>query len=193
MKKSTPERKLISRSLRRNKFLIAFIGVVGSGKTYIARILARELGAVHVQTDDIRVELRRRGKSYSSAPSIANKKSAKFLSLERSVVQDFDAVLAKRRRELKRVAERFGARAVFVQVKTPEKVIIERLRKKHYTSSDLFKSSGEAIRVYFIRKKLHQKSIRPKADFVIRNAHPLAPQTDKIIRKLKGAYSLVAK
>ena len=30
----------------KKKFLIAFIGPVGSGKTYIARILVRKLGAI---------------------------------------------------------------------------------------------------------------------------------------------------
>lgn len=186
MKRSILARKSISLSSERGKFLIGFIGPVGSGKTHIARILAKKLGAVHVRTDDIRVKLRKQGKPYSTAPAIANKKAARFLSSGRSVVQDFDAVLAKRRRELRKVAKEFGARAVFIEIKTPEKLILERLQRKHYTSSDLFKNSKEAIRVYFVRKKLHQKPLRPKPDFVINNARPLEPHIKKIIQKLKG-------
>ncbi|MFY9462396.1 MAG: AAA family ATPase, partial [Candidatus Sungiibacteriota bacterium] len=105
-----------------NKFLIAFIGPVGSGKTYIARILARKLGAVHVRADDIRVALRRRGKaaSISTVRKIGAEKREEGFRRGKSVVSDFDAVHTRRRRELARFAKRYGAKAVFIKVETSE-------------------------------------------------------------------------
>ena len=172
----------------KKKFLIAFIGPVGSGKTYIARILARKLGAVHVRADDIRVALRRRGKaaSISAVRKIAAEKMQEGFRRGKSAVSDFDAVLSKRRRELARFAKRCGAKAVFVKVETPEKIILKRLRRHRYGKNDLFRSKEEAIRIYFIRRKLHRKPLRPKPDFVINNARPLEPQIYKIVKKLKG-------
>lgn len=172
----------------KKKFLIAFIGPVGSGKTYIARILARKLGAVHVRADDIRVVLRRRGKaaSISVVRRVGLGKMERGLRNGKSVISDFDAVLTKRRRELARFAKRFGARAVFIQVKTPEDIVLKRLRRHRYGKNDLFSSAKEAIRIYFIRRKLHRKPLRPKPDFVINNARPLEPQLRRVVKRLRN-------
>ena len=72
----------------RQQLLIAFIGPVGSGKTHVARSIAQKLKAVHIRTDDIRVALRREGKSYSSAPALANRMRREALAQGKSVVSD---------------------------------------------------------------------------------------------------------
>lgn len=171
---------------RNHKFLIAFIGPVGSGKTHLAKILARSLDAAHVRTDDIRVTLRRGGKSYSSARSMANKLAEKLLGRGKSVVNDFDAVLPARQRELKKRAQKFGAKLVLIKIKTPEKLIIRRLKRHKYTKADLFRNAAEAIRVYYIRRNLHLRKFRTRPDLVINNARPLAPQIKKIVKILRG-------
>lgn len=172
------------------KFLVALTGPIGSGKTHIARMLAKKLGAVHVRTDDIRVRLRKQGKSFANAPKIAQKLLASALSRGKTAVADFDALLPKRRQRLKIIAENTGARFILTKINTPEKLILWRLRKKKYTAKDLFKNAGEAIKVYFIRKKLHEKLRRRKLkirpDFVINNARPLRQQIEKMIKRLRG-------
>ena len=172
----------------KKKFLIAFIGPVGSGKTYIARILVRKLGAIHVRADDIRVALRRGGKtaSVSMVRRIGAEKIKEGFRRGKSVISDFDAVHARRRRELARFAKRFGAKAVFIKIETPEKIILKRLRRHRYGKNDLLRSREEAVRVYFIRRKFHRKPLRPKPDFVINNARPLGPQIQRIVKKVRN-------
>ena len=165
--------------------LIALIGPVGSGKTRIARILAKKLNAIHVRTDDIRIGLRKEGKTYSRAPHIAKEMIRAALEKKMSVISDFDAVLLRRRNELCRLAEKYGARCIFIHIKTPEKIILERLKKHRYTKNDLFQSAKEAVRVYFIRRKLH-KNLKITPDFVIDNGKPLELQIKKVITKIKG-------
>lgn len=87
--------------VKKQKLLVALTGPVGSGKTYIARILAKKLGAVHVRTDDLRVTLRKQGKSLSSARRLARKETETALSKGKKVVADFDAVLPKTQKILK--------------------------------------------------------------------------------------------
>jgi len=167
-------------------FLVAFIAPVGSGKTYVARIISKKLGAVHVRTDDIRVELRKKGKAYSRAPRIARELAEKALKGGKSVVLDFDAYRPQKQKELKCIAKRFAARAVFIRIKTPEKLILKRLNEHRYSKRDLFQNAKEAIRVYYIRKSLHlrKNKLQNKPDFVIDNSRPLRSQIEKIIKKL---------
>jgi len=172
--------------MAKRQFLIAFIGPVGSGKTHIAKILAKKLHAAHIRTDDARVGLRRQGHSYSRAPSIAAHQRDAALAEEKSVIMDFDAILPKRQRELHHVAHRYRTHFFLIRIRIPEKIILRRLRQHRYTSRDLFRNAKEAIRTYFIRKALHKKQPPAKADFVINNARPLAPQIQKIVSRLKG-------
>ena len=166
------------------KFLVTLTGPVGSGKSHIAAILAKKLKAVHIRTDDIRVELRTQGKSYDAAPRIAAVLRDQALKEHKSVIADFDAVLPRRQRELKKISEKYGAQFVLIRIDTPEELILRRLKAKHYTKKELFKNAAEAIRVYHIRKKLHEKRLQSVPDFAINNGKPLTPQIRQIMREL---------
>ncbi|MBI2639495.1 MAG: ATP-binding protein [Candidatus Sungbacteria bacterium] len=168
-------------------FLIAFIGPVGSGKTHVARIVARRIGAVHIRTDDIRVLLRKKGKPYSRAPLIAKQMAQKAFCSGKSVVLDFDAVRPQRQKELVRFAKQFGAGTLFIRVLTPERLILKRLREHRYSRKDLFQSAEEAIRVHYLRRALHRKKkkLQLKPGFVINNARSLLPQINKVVKKLR--------
>ena len=166
--------------------LIALMGPVGSGKSHIAKIFAKKLQAVHIRTDDIRVKLREQGKAYTEARRIAARLHDDALSKGQSVIADFDAVLPRRQRELAKVAKKYGALFFLIAINTPEKIILARLRKKRYTKKELFQNAEEAIRVYFIRKKLHEKGLHAIPDFAINNGMPLEPQIEPIIKKMKN-------
>lgn len=172
----------------RTPFLIAFAGVVGSGKTHIAGMLARRLRAIHINTDAIRVKLRRRGESMTGAIRIAEEAVRRALRAGRSVVADFDAVRPAKQHELAVAARRFGARFFLIRVDTPEHSILARLRRKRYTPSDLFKDSAEAIRVYRIRKAFRRRfrGKRSVRSFAVDNAKPLGPQIANIVKKLEA-------
>ena len=167
-------------------FIIALIGVVGAGKTHIARLLAHRLGAVRITTDDIRVQLRRHGKSLDSAPEITRERSDVLLRRGRSLILDFDAVNPLRRQELRRRARHFGARLYCIAVQAPQRLILARLRQKRYTPSDLFRDAAEATRAYFIRKKFRKKFRRFPPSFTIDNSQPLEPQINQVVREITG-------
>ena len=166
--------------------LICLIGPVGSGKSYVAARLARALGAVHVRTDEFRVALRKEEKSFSVAPRLASRARDRALAEGKSVIMDFDAILPRRQKECRAVARKYGTPCYVICIETPEEVIIRRARRHHYTSRDFFRNADELLRVYYIRRKLHHTQLQTKADFVIHNDKPLAPQIKNIIIKLKG-------
>ncbi|OHA00493.1 MAG: hypothetical protein A3C07_01410 [Candidatus Sungbacteria bacterium RIFCSPHIGHO2_02_FULL_47_11] len=176
--------------LKRQKFLITFIGPIGSGKTHVALRLAKSFKSAHIRTDDIRVRLGKEDKPFTRAPLMANQLLRHALAAGKSVIADFDAVRPERRQSLKNLAKRFGARFILIKIVTPEKLLLARLKKKRYITSELFRDARHAIQVYFIRKKFHErlrrrnKNLRP--NFVINNARPLAPQIKKVVKNLKG-------
>ncbi len=172
-------------------FVIAMIGPVGSGKSHTARILASKLGAAHLCTDDVRVQLRRRGQPIHRAIAIIERRAEALLKKGKPLVLDSDFVNPAKRRHLKKQVSQFGAKPYFVEVAAPEAVILARLRRKRYTSRDLFRSAGEAIRVYYMRKKFRGKLMRSRKifspDFTIDNSKPLGPQIGKIAEEI-GEY-----
>ena len=166
--------------------LICLIGPVGSGKSYVAARLARALGAVHVRTDEFRVALRKEEKSFSVAPRLASRARDRALAEGKSVIMDFDAILPRRQKECRAVARKYGVPCYFVRIETPENVILRRARRHRYTSHDFFRNADDLIRIYYIRRKLHEKELQTKADFVIHNAKPLMPQIRGVVKKIKG-------
>jgi predicted kinase len=100
--------------------LIALGGLPGTGKTTIARELARQLGAVHLRIDSIEQALRDYGVAgrsmddagYRAAYAIA----ADNLCIGRTVIADSVNPLSVTRDAWVAVAQRTGARVVEVEV-----------------------------------------------------------------------------
>lgn len=173
-------------SASRQQFVIAFIGPVGSGKTYISLILAKALGAERINTDDIRVALRRKGLPESRAIPIAHRLQERLLRGGTSIILDHDVVNPVRRRELRERLAPFGARIYFIKVEAPEGLILARLRARRYTSRDLFRNAEHAVRVHYIRRKFHEKHGGFRPDFTIEDGKSLEPQIMKIVKEIKG-------
>lgn len=100
-----------------------------------------------------------------------------------------------RRRELRGRLRPFGARIYFMEIVTPERLILARLKRKRYTRADLFRNADEAIRVYYFRKALRKKFLakptrrsgrRFTPDFTIDNAKPLGPQIRSVVKVIRG-------
>lgn len=164
------------------------IGVVGSGKTYVAEKLARRLRFLHIRTDELRVRQRAqsRRKIETNIMPLVKQPLREALGRGRSVILDADFIHPQRRWELNRIAENFDARMYYVYVWAPESLILTRLRKHRYTKNDLFQNYREAIRVYYMRRRWHRHLPRLSNLFVIKNNRPLEPQLSKIVKVIKG-------
>ena len=100
--------------------LIVFGGLPGTGKTTIARELARQLGAVHLRIDSIEQALRNAGAADHSLNDagyrVAYAIAADNLSIGRTVIADSVNPLPVTRDAWVAVAKRAGARVVEVEV-----------------------------------------------------------------------------
>jgi len=94
--------------------IVALIGLVGSGKSSVARELARYIGAAVVEGDGIRVELRKQGERYERARAIAENVAVEVVKRGGNVILDSDFIDAKKRASLREKARKAGTRLVFI-------------------------------------------------------------------------------
>jgi predicted kinase len=169
-------------------WVIAFSGAVGSGKTYVASRLVERLGAIHLNTDMVRIALRKRGESESRAIQITEERFEKLLRSGAPVILDHDIPQPERHEALRRRLADRGYRLYTIAVETPERLILARLRRKRYTARDLFRNAEEAVRVYRIRKAFrdtfHVKRFTPS--FTVDNGRPIGSQLKEIAATITG-------
>ncbi|HEY4507583.1 MAG TPA: AAA family ATPase [Candidatus Paceibacterota bacterium] len=94
---------------------VALVGLTGSGKSVVSRLLAAEIGAVVVSTDDIRVILREHGLGFDAAHGIAEHLTIACLCAGGNVVIDADFADATKRATLAEVLFATEARLVYVR------------------------------------------------------------------------------
>lgn len=83
--------------LTREPVTIAMVGLTGSGKSAVARILASDIGAAVISSDAIRVALRETGLGYDAISEIAEHMAGTCLITNVNVVFDADFVSAEKR------------------------------------------------------------------------------------------------
>lgn len=107
-KLSVPARKT------KNPMIVAMIGLVGSGKSSVAQELATEIGAVVIEGDEIRVELRKLGEHYEKTRAIVEDLALEVVRKGGNVILDSDFIDAKKRASLYEKARKAGVRVAFV-------------------------------------------------------------------------------
>lgn len=117
----------------REPVIVALIGLVGSGKTFVAGELAERIGATVIEADDIRTELRRQGRQrYEHARAIAENATLEVIRRGGNVVIDSDFVDTNKRASIREKARKAGIRLVFVGVYADLDVIIGRAITSDY-------------------------------------------------------------
>ena len=132
--------------------LVGMVGLVGSGKSTVAKEIAKHLKAEIIWQDGIRLAFRRRRGSYRTAEvdREADRLLGQVLREGRNAVDDGDAVSTRNQKRLARLAKRYGARLLFVRVICASDVVFGRIvstpRADPYFAgaSSLFRGSPKA-------------------------------------------------
>lgn len=96
--------------------VVCFAGLVGSGKSTVAKEFVKLLDAEFVSGDVIRVELRNKGETFAHVREIARDRASAAVKAGRHAVLDSDFSDFKKREELTKTLEEAGARVVFIHV-----------------------------------------------------------------------------
>ena len=134
----------IKKSRTNNPIVVAMIGLVGSGKSSVAKKLAEHIGATVISGDEIRIELRKQGEQYEQARVIAENTMIEVMRRDSNVILDSDFIDEKKRASIREKARKFGFQLVFVSTYTDLDVQIGRIITADYKNAvnDFFGSAS---------------------------------------------------
>lgn len=134
-------------------FLVCFMGLMGTGKSYLARKLSRRLGWVHVNSDVLRkqaVGMETTEKSHDAwGRGLYSPKATQAtynalyeaaegrLAIGDSVIVDASFRSDQERRRFEELAQSQGAQVLFVQVEASRQVVSRRLQRRQAKSGSV--------------------------------------------------------
>jgi len=140
----------------KNPIVVAVVGLIGSGKSSVAKVLASLIGATLIGGNEIRVMLRDKKQEYNPVRNITKKAISAALKANSNVVLDSDFIDPKKRTDFEKKLKELKTKMVYLRTWADRDTIIERLIKAKYNSDrDLFKTSTIAIREMWRRTPHH--------------------------------------
>lgn len=135
-------------------FIVATIGLVGSGRTTVARMLAEKLnGAVLVQANSARFLLKEAGLPWGeNVRQVLKGVATDLLKRDYGIVFDGNASDAEDRDNIEEIAEKTGARVFYVRINIEPELAKQREEQKYNDTS--WVSSFENFRVNTTDKML---------------------------------------
>lgn len=117
--------------------IIAIVGLVGSGKSSVAKYLAKLIGAKVISANAIRVALRKQNKGYGRVRIIVEQEALSAIKKGKNIILDSDFSDSAKRRGLETKAKK-AAKIVYIRTYSNRDIIIGRLLNARYTPNDLY-------------------------------------------------------
>lgn len=105
----------IKQRATKHPVIVAMVGLVGSGKSTVADDIATFIGATVINSDEIRLGLRKQAKSYKNVRLIAENMAIEIVKNGGNAILDSDFIDAKKRASIREKAKRAGAKVIFVR------------------------------------------------------------------------------
>jgi predicted kinase len=179
------EKIKIPKNKIKKQFLLCFVGLVGSGKSTVAKLLSKKLGLIRIVSDEVRVILKKEGFNFKKVIDISKVVTSNYLDLGCSLALDGDSIQPQVRQYFNNLGRIKKIKIIWIHINTPEKQILSRMKSGNL--SKFFSSSTEAISNYKRRKILHKQYL-PSIDFYFKfdtAKDNLDLQIKKFINRLK--------
>jgi len=122
----------IKKRKTKKAFVVATVGLVGSGKSSVAKELAKAIGATIIEGDAIRIELRKQKERYEGARKIAENVALEIIKQGGNVIFDSDHIDQKKRASIREKMKGSGANLVFVRTHCDLDVVVGRVLTASY-------------------------------------------------------------
>lgn len=165
------------------QFVLCPVGLVGSGKTSVVRLLAEKLWLVRISSDEIRQRLKERGFNYDRAKELTCRIAREFIEGGYSVALDMNCGSQASKDYIAKFKKEYDLMALWIHINPPEDFIIRKL--KVYSHSWLFKNGDEAVDAYFKYKKAYGDF--GSIDFI----YTIDPSRDDFPEQIDNAVSAI--
>lgn len=144
------------------QFFFCPVGLIGSGKSTIAKIISERLNLLRLSTDELRRILKENEYDFELVGETGLRIANEFARLGFSIALDLDCGNPQVKEFVEKIARDLNAKVVWVHINTPEEFIIKGLRKDHHFRAWLADTSEKMIDNYYVQK---EKRIRENTSF----------------------------
>jgi predicted kinase len=130
----------------KNKIIVVMVGLVGSGKSSVARALAEIIGVALIEGDAIRVLLRQVNERFENASKIGEQAALTILKQGGNIVLDSDYVDEAKRKRVAAIAKDFGAKIIYIRTYADYDVMVGRTIERKYSADSFFGRAGSLWR-----------------------------------------------
>ena len=166
-----------------NTILLILSGLPGTGKSYLADLIATNLPVTVIETDFIRKHLFKQPtyswKENSSVFSLCHSLIEELLTNKISVLVDATNLLRQNRKKLYQIAKTNKSEILLIALTAPENIVIERLNQR--TSNQNLNNSSADVDVYKKLKRTAQPILRKH--YCIDSSSAVKPQLQKLLQK----------
>ncbi|MEK7566824.1 MAG: AAA family ATPase [Patescibacteria group bacterium] len=145
--------------MKKYKILLTLVGVTGSGKSTIAKALAKTLGWKIIEKDAIRIKLREEGHGFTPEKTdrIFYALINNAVSSGKNVILNSDFAEKNKKGALEKLARKNGARVFYLRLVCDRDIMLERIINAKYGNKTMFKSTAIALREHCRRYPWHYK------------------------------------
>lgn len=178
---------LILPSVKNNtQFFLCPVGLNGSGKTTVIKVLTEKLHLLRLSTDELRRILKQNSLDFKHTKEISLKIASEFALKGYSIAFDMNCGTKETKDFLEYLANKIGAKIIWININTPEEYIIEGLKNHHHLRSWLIEDLQKMIDNYYSQKEKRLKE-NLKFDFLYTfdNSRPdIKKQIDECEKKI---------
>lgn len=135
----------ISKRKTEKPVTVAMIGLVGSGKSFVARELAPMLGATIIEYDRIRIGLRAAHLPYDHVSAITEDIGCAVIGQNGNVIFDSDFANPEKQKSLRKFARDTGASAFFIRVTCDLDIMLGRILAASNKKPDAFFGNASSL------------------------------------------------
>lgn len=139
------------------QFILAPVGLVGSGKTTVIRPLSRYFSLIRISSDEVRVILKslyNTSYTQNDVLYIITFLLKKYIKMGYGVA--IDSNCENKKDLISKLIKEFNIKVIWININPPESFILEKLANMNYLPGHVFKDANQALNTYLKDKPIQR-------------------------------------